>query len=66
MLRGNESRRDDQIAFILSILIVDQDHHLTFKVVLENILDGTDRPRQFFGTHRLILIGFLKGATIVK
>jgi cobalamin-dependent methionine synthase I len=66
MLRGNESRRDDQITFILAILIIDQDHHLALKVIAQNILDWTNCAGQLFGTHRMTLVSFLKGATIVK
>jgi hypothetical protein len=66
MLRGNESRRDNQITFILPILIVDQDHHLALKVIVQDILDWTNCAGQLFGTHRMILAWVLKGATIVK
>ena len=66
MLRGNESRRDNQITFILPILIVDQDHHPALKVIAQDIFDWTNCAGQLFGTHRMNLVWFLKGATIVE
>ena len=41
----HEFSRDDKITFVLTIFVIDQNHHLATPIVLENLLNRTDLTR---------------------
>ena len=51
-LRRHLLRRDDEVALVLAVLVVDDDDHPALAQFLERLLDGAERGR-FVGHDRL-------------
>ena len=60
-LRRRHLRRDDQVALVLAILVVDQDDHAAVADVLDDLLDRRQRRVEVGQRHVLQLGGFMIG-----
>ena len=52
-LRGGELRRDDEVALVLAVLVVDHDDEASGADLLDRVLDGRERARLRGGAHRI-------------
>ena len=55
-IRGGELRRDDQVAFVFTVLIIDQDEHPAVAGFLDQVLGGRKILGQLAGDELLVQI----------